>query len=704
MIGLVLGIATGVFFGERATAVDIVGEAFVRLLQMSVIPYVAISLIAGIAQLDAQTARHLALRGGSAMLVLWGITLAAVSLFPVAFPEMQTASFFSTAMVTQPAEVNLLSLYIPANPFDALVNGIMPAIVLFSLCVGVALISIPNRQPLVNGLRILSDALMKLNAFVVGLAPYGVFALMAGAAGTMTVDEISRLQVFVLTFAGMSVLLALWVLPAFVAALTPLRYRQVIATSRDALVTAFATGSLLVVLPILAADSRRLSVLDDSRSPEDISPAEVIVPVSFNFPSAGKLLYLSFIGFAGWFSGNNLTLNDLPTLLSVGTFTFFGPNAMAIPFMLDFFHLPSDLFEIFLAVDVLTGRFSVLVAAMHVLSVAVLTGFAMEKNLEVDWLRLGRWAVISIAGLVALLVGARFYFDYAIDTESKGYQIFVEMELVEVPVRVLDEAPPLGGGSSRGTLFEIEQSGVLRVCYPGHSLPLAFVNEQNQLVGFDIDSMHSLAHTLEVDLYLHRSTRADIVKMLDSGRCHIAVGGIAMTPRRVRQMSFTRPYLNNTIAFVMRDYDRHGWASWDQVREMKAPRIAIGDSPHYLHLMERKLPNAEFVTIASPRDFFRGKLDDVDAFVYGAEVAGAWTLVYPSFAVVVPKPDPIGVPLSYAIRRGEWEWSSYLDVWIELRQHDGSLDGLFKHWILGESAGKRGPRWSVIRNVLGWVD
>ena len=73
-----------------------------------------------------------------------------------------------------------------------------------------------------------------------------------------------------ITFAGMATFLALWVLPAFVAAVTPLKHRQVLSTTRDALVTAFATASLLIVLPILAAESRRLSVLGTSSS-ESIS-------------------------------------------------------------------------------------------------------------------------------------------------------------------------------------------------------------------------------------------------------------------------------------------------------------------------------------------------------------------------------------------------------------------------------------------------
>ena len=44
-----------------------------------------------------------------------------------------------------------------------------------------------------------------------------------------------------------------------------------------------------------------------------------------------------------------------------------------------------------------------------------------------------------------------------------------------------------------------------------------------------------------------------------------------------------------------------------------------------------------------------------------------------------------------------------LDVWIELKRGEGTIDALYDHWILGRETRRRGHRWSVIRDVLGWV-
>ena len=43
-------------------------------------------------------------------------------------------------------------------------------------------------------------------------------------------------------------------------------------------------------------------------------------------------------------------------------------------------------------------------------------------------------------------------------------------------------------------------------------------------------------------------------------------------------------------------------------------------------------------------------------------------------------------------------------VWIELKKRDRTIDNLFDHWILGQATESSGQRWSIIRDVLGWVE
>ena len=47
---------------------------------------------------------------------------------------------------------------------------------------------------------------------------------------------------------------------------------------------------------------------------------------------------------------------------------------------------------------------------------------------------------------------------------------------------------------------------------------------------------------------------------------------------------------------------------------------------------------------------------------------------------------------------------TFIDAWIGLKREDGTADRLYEHWILGRSDADSVPRWSVVHDVLGWVE
>ena len=62
------------------------------------------------------------------------------------------------------------------------------------------------------------------------------------------------------------------------------------------------------------------------------------------------------------------------------------------------------------------------------------------------------------------------------------------------------------------------------------------------------------------------------------------------------------------------------------------------------------------------------------------------------------------VPLAYPIARHDEAFASFINTWIELKRKDGTIDTLYSYWVLGRDAAPPRPRWSIIRNVLHWVD
>ena len=175
LIGLGLGILTGLFFGELTAPLQILSSAYLRLMQMTVIPYVAVALITGLGQLELHQAKKLAVRLGFLILLFWAIAFVFIVLLPLTFPEWRVGSFFSTALVEPPKTFNFIELYIPSNPFNALANGVVPSVVFFSAGIGVALIGAPKKATLIDGLQIFLKALSRLTNFVVGLTPHRCF-------------------------------------------------------------------------------------------------------------------------------------------------------------------------------------------------------------------------------------------------------------------------------------------------------------------------------------------------------------------------------------------------------------------------------------------------------------------------------------------------------------------------------------------------
>ena len=92
-----------------------------------------------------------------------------------------------------------------------------------------------------------------------------------------------------------------------------------------------------------------------------------------------------------------------------------------------------------------------------------------------------------------------------------------------------------------------------------------------------------------------------------------------------------------------------------------------------------------------------------DALLISAEEGAAYAYRHPRYTVVTAE-VPVKLPAAYALPRGEADWHSIIDNWIDLKQADGSIDQLYQYWMLGGVTKKKEPRWSIILNVLGWVD
>jgi Na+/H+-dicarboxylate symporter len=707
IIGMCLGMFFGLFFGEDILVIDIIGNAYIRLLQMSVLPYLVASLISSIGRLSAERAARIGKAGGLLILLLWFVGMLTVVMLPMAYPDWQASTFFSTSIIAEGKAFDPLSLYLPANVFSSLANTIVPAVVVFSIIFGVALISVKEKSSLIDVLESATQGLGRITSMVVKVAPIGIFAITAVAFGTLEYEQLNRLQVYLWIYLGAFLILMFWTLPVLLAGTTNIRYAEVLKQCRLPVITAIAVGTLLVVLPLIAEKCKELLVKNNMHNDEVEATIDVLVPTAYSFPSVGTLLGLGFIPFAAWYVGVPLNLTQLPEFAITGLMTAFGSMVVALPFLLDQFHLPADLFQLFLLSNPVTGRLGTGLAAMHAVVMSLMGAYAIQGQLR--WRRMLPIVGISLGVTFLLFWGLSFIFTTAIDYKYAGYDDLITIKPVLPQVKVVKVEEPTtldNEEQNQARIDVIKHRGTLRVGYLPERLPFAFQNKDGEVVGFDMELAHALAKDLGVTLEVSKLTLSKgaehLIDSLNTGRIDILLGGIGVTPPRVLTYPFTNAYLDGNIALVVKDHMRQEFASLETIRKMPKLKLAMPHNEYFKDILQQKLPNAKIVEVSSFRAFLKGKMDDVDAFVHLAEAASAWTLIYPEYSVVVPKELRVKTPIGFVLPEGQQQFKSKLNEWLDLQSRSNTIDQIYQHWILGKSRQKKKPRWSIKRDVLGW--
>jgi Na+/H+-dicarboxylate symporter len=699
LIALGLGVVAGLFFGEGTGFLAPIGNAYIALLQMTVLPYIVLSIVYGLGRLRPASARRLAGVGALTILIVWAIGMLASLLMPLSYPEWESASFFSRAMVEPPQKLDLLDLYIPRNIFASLSQAAVPAVVVFCLLLGVALMRVEKKDTLIEALESLSEAVMHLTGMVVKTAPLGIFALAAAAAGTIRLEEFDAIQVYVWGYLAMAALLSFGILPILISVVTGIDFKRVFTVTRDALVTGFATGSFLVILPLLSEACMELLAERGVDSQDEVAMVDVVVPTAFNLPSVGMLLTMSFVHFGAWMFDSPLALGQYPMFAGLAVVTAFGGWTIAIPALLDAFRLPAEIFDLYPLVDVITGRFSVVAAALQLVAVTLIVVGALGGLSKLTWPRLLRFGAVTVVLMLGTVI-----LDRTTGQEYVGYLSLVERTplLEEVAAREAEGVPPGLSSEQRGTdrLDLIRSRGWLRVGYVENRLPFAFRNEEAVVVGLDAELARGMATDLEVGVEFVRLSAENAVTALGQGSVDMVMSGLVMEPSRARQVRFSIPYMDVTAAFLVPDHLRHEFSSREALRLRKKVRIGIYPS---VDLTRHFLPNAELVTGTSARPFVEGEVD-VEAILLSAEEAAAWTLIYPAYSVAVPFPE-WKAPVAVAMATVPSDLNGFVDAWLELAKRDGTVDRYFSYWIMGEEPPERHvPRWSIIRDVLRWLD
>ncbi len=325
LLALVLGVIVGMIWGPGASTISWLGDLFVRLIRMVVVPLVFVTLVSGVVAMGDPA--KLGSLGAKTLAVYMLTTLAAIVIGLVLAAALQpgvgvdlSAAAPTAVQETIPLSERLLSI-VPSNPIAALAEGNILAIIFFALLVGVSVLMIGEKgKPVADLMESSSEMMLRITHWVMEVAPFGVFALIAAVAGTQGVAALLD----VLTLA-LAVVLACLIhvivvhgigIIKLTLGLSPVTFFK---GARDALLVAFSTSSSSATLPV------SMSVAEDNLGIKPVV-ASTVLPLGATINMDGTALYVGIVSvFAAQAFGIDLSLTDYAivagstTLVSIGT-------------------------------------------------------------------------------------------------------------------------------------------------------------------------------------------------------------------------------------------------------------------------------------------------------------------------------------------------------------------------------------------------
>ena len=437
---------------------------------------------------------------------------------------------------------------------------------------------------------------------------------------------------------------------------------------------------------------------------------DILIPAAFPFPNLGLLFSLMFVLFGGWFVGSSLSPADYPTLAGAGLASLFGGTVLTLPFLFDLFRLPADLFQMFITVDVIASRFGTLLAGMHIIAIALIGAYAMQGGIQFRPWHLLRFALVSLLLLAAALIGIRAFYTYVVVVPFTKDQVLSGLPLLGTPqphtlyLNSADVPPPADAPNS---LARVEQTGELRVCYRRSNYPSSFLNSQGELVGFDVEMAHRFANRLDARIaFVPVESIPDAEQRIKTAYCDVFMSLMPITPEMTLSLGMTLPVLESAVGLVVDDYRRRDFQTWDDVRDLGPIRIGAPDNRTTGQFLRQRLPEAEPITFSDNADIDALLAADsrpFDALLMPAEEGAAWTIRHPRLSLVTPSPILL-TPFSYSVQLGDTELLTFLNAWILNAQGSGTVDTLYRYWMLGDIGKTQPPRWSIAHNLLGWFD
>ena len=346
IIAMVLGIATGALLDEKAAMFAPLGDIFMQLIKMLVIPLVTVSIISGAASLgNTKSAGKIGIATfayymtTTAVAVALGLAFGAIFQPGTGLDMEAIRSMFSSEFADRggtPGFWATVKGVIPVNPFSALLEGNILQVLFFSLFFGfgVSTLEKHKKDNLMEIFGNITEALIWMIGKIMLIAPLGVFGLMADAVGTFGYEALGLVAKLLVVYVIALAIQAFGVYPLIVKLLSSTSPVKFISRIRKAQIVALSTASSMGTLPVT------FEVCEDELGVSN-ETASFVLPLGATINMDGNAIYYALVAmFFSQMFGMQLGATEYiaiiltATLGSIGQAGVPGPSLLVVAVLL----------------------------------------------------------------------------------------------------------------------------------------------------------------------------------------------------------------------------------------------------------------------------------------------------------------------------------------------------------------------------------
>ncbi|WP_221076476.1 transporter substrate-binding domain-containing protein [Agarivorans aestuarii] len=229
-------------------------------------------------------------------------------------------------------------------------------------------------------------------------------------------------------------------------------------------------------------------------------------------------------------------------------------------------------------------------------------------------------------------------------------------------------------------LQEITESGELRACFDAGYMPFEMKAKNGQFIGFDIDLGKQMARAMGVK-YVPVNTAWDgIIPTLLTGKCHLIMGGMTITPQRNMQVNFADPYVVIGQSILLSPKLEDKVTSYRDLNSDQYTVVTkLGTTGE--GAIKRYIPKAKVNLFETQSEAVlevtNGK---ADAFIYDLPFNAIYAAENQGQLTHLDQPFTFE-PLGWAVRQGDPDFLNFLNGYLRQIKGDGTYDRIYDKWF-----------------------